>query len=302
MKRRYFLDKISSSTILGLSFPLLGFEKYNPNSKKITIVHTNDVHSHIDPFPPEDPLNPNSGGVIARTKIINEIKKDNPNTLILDAGDIFQGTPYFNLFGGEIELKLMSKMGYNASTLGNHEFDNGLKGLAKSLKYANFSIINSNYNLKNTPIENEIKKYEIHIIDGVKIGIFGLGIELNGLVEKKLYNGVEYLNPLEITQDITDKLKNEYQCDIIICLSHLGFKYQKEEIMCDLMLARKTKNIDLIIGGHTHTFMKKPVEIKNLVGEKVIINQVGCFGINIGKIDFYLSNKIISEMGNSIKV
>ena len=302
MKRRYFLDKISSSTILGLSFPLLGFEKYNPNSKKITIVHTNDVHSHIDPFPPEDPLNPNSGGVIARTKIINEIKKDNPNTLILDAGDIFQGTPYFNFFGGEIELKLMSKMGYNASTLGNHEFDNGLKGLAKSLKYANFSIINSNYNLKNTPIENEIKKYEIHIIDGVKIGIFGLGIELNGLVEKKLYNGVEYLNPLEITQDITDKLKNEYQCDIIICLSHLGFKYQKEEIMCDLMLARKTKNIDLIIGGHTHTFMKKPVEIKKLVGEKVIINQVGCFGINIGKIDFYLSNKIISEMGNSIKV
>ena len=302
MKRRYFLDKISSSTILGLSFPLLGFEKYNPNSKKITIVHTNDVHSHIDPFPPEDPLNPNSGGVIARTKIINEIKKDNPNTLILDAGDIFQGTPYFNFFGGEIELKLMSKMGYNASTLGNHEFDNGLKGLAKSLKYANFSIINSNYNLKNTPIENEIKKYEIHIIDGVIIGIFGLVIELNGLVEKELYNGVEYLNPLEITQDITDKLKNEYQCDIIICLSHLGFKYQKEEIMCDLMLARKTKNIDLIIGGHTHTFMKKPVEIKNLVGEKVIINQVGCFGINIGKIDFYLSNKIISEMGNSIKV
>ena len=143
MKRRYFLDKISSSTILGISFPLLGFEKYNPNSKKITIVHTNDVHSHIDPFPPEDPLNPNSGGVIARTKIINEIKKDNPNTLILDAGDIFQGTPYFNFFGGEIELKLMSKMGYNASTLGNHEFDNGLKGLAKSLKYANFSIINS---------------------------------------------------------------------------------------------------------------------------------------------------------------
>ena len=302
MKRRYFLDKISSSTILGLSFPLLGFEKYNPNSKKITIVHTNDVHSHIDPFPPEDPLNPNSGGVIARAKIINEIKKDNPNTLILDAGDIFQGTPYFNFFGGEIELKLMSKMGYNASTLGNHEFDNGLKGLAKSLKYANFSIINSNYNLKNTPIENEIKKYEIHIIDGVKIGVFGLGIELNGLVEKRLYNGVEYLNPLEITHDITDKLKNEYQCDIIICLSHLGFKYQKEEIMCDLILAKKTKNIDLIIGGHTHTFMKKPVEIKNLVGEKVIINQVGCFGINIGKIDFYLSNKIISEMGNSIKV
>ena len=302
MNRRYFLDKITSSTILGLSFPLLGFEKYNPNSKKITIVHTNDVHSHIDPFPPEDPLNPNCGGVIARAKIINKIKKNNPNTLVLDAGDIFQGTPYFNFFGGEIELKLMSKMGYNASTLGNHEFDNGLKGLARSLKHANFSIINSNYNLKNTPVENKIKKYEIHIIDGVKIGIFGLGIELNGLVEKRLYNGVEYLNPVEIAQDITDKLKNEYRCDIIICLSHLGFKYQKEEIMCDLILAKRTKNIDLIIGGHTHTFMKKPVEVENLVGEKVMINQVGCFGINIGKIDFYLSNKIIYEMNNSIKV
>ena len=302
MNRRYFLDKIKSTTIMGLSFPILGFDKINFNRKKITILHTNDVHSHIDSFPPDDLLNPNGGGVIARANIINKLKKDNPNTLVLDAGDIFQGTPYYNYFGGEIELKLMSKMGYNASAIGNHEFDNGLKKLSESLKYANFSFINSNYVFKNTPIENKIKKYEIHIIDGVKIGIFGLGIELNGLVEKKLYNGVEYLNPLEITQDITDKLKNEYQCDIIICLSHLGFKYQKEEIICDLILARKTKNIDLIIGGHTHTFMKKPVEIKNLVGEKVIINQVGCFGINIGKIDFYLSNKIISEMGNSIKV
>ena len=303
MNRRYFLDKITSSTVLGLSFPLLGFEKHNFNSKKITILHTNDVHSHIDPFPPEDPLNPNSGGVIARSNIINKIRKDNPNTLLLDAGDIFQGTPYFNFFGGEIELKLMSKMGYNASTLGNHEFDNGIKELSKSLKHANFSIINSNYDLKNTSIENKIKKYEIYIIDGVKIGVFGLGIELNGLVEKKLYSGVKYLDPIEITHDITNKLKNQYQCDIIICLSHLGFKYdKKEEMMCDILLAKKTKNIDLIIGGHTHTFMKKPVEIMNLLGKQVIINQVGCFGINIGKIDFYLSDKIISEKSNSIKI
>ena len=302
MNRRYFLDKITSSTILGLTIPILGFEKGNLNSKKITILHTNDVHSHIDPFPSNDPLNPYSGGVIARAKIINEIKKNNPSTLVLDAGDIFQGTPYFNFFGGEIELKLMSKMGYNASTLGNHEFDNGLKELSKSLKHANFSIINSNYNLKNTPIENKIKKYEIHTIDGVKIGVFGLGIELNGLVEKRLFKGVEYIDPVEITLDITNKLKKEHNCDIIICLSHLGFKYQKKEIMSDLVLAKKTKNIDLIIGGHTHTFLKKPVEIKKLVGNKVIINQVGCFGINIGKIDFFLKDKIISEKSDSIKI
>ena len=303
MNRRYFLDKITSSTILGLTFPLLGFEKNNLNSKKITILHTNDVHSHIDPFPANDPLNPNGGGVIARSKIINEIKKDNPNTLVLDAGDVFQGTPYFNFFGGEIELKLMSKMGYNASTLGNHEFDNGLKKLSESLKYANFSFLNSNYNLKNTPLENKIKKYEIYVIDGIRIGVFGLGIELNGLVEKKLYNGVRYLDPIEITNDITNKLKNEHQCDIIICLSHLGFKYDnKKEAMCDLILAKKTKNIDLIIGGHTHTFMTKPLEVNNLKGKRVIINQVGCFGINIGKIDFYLSKKTISKKTNAIKV
>jgi 5'-nucleotidase len=251
MNRRYFLDKIKSTTIIGLSFPILGFYDESFIRKKITILHTNDVHSHIDSFPSDDPLNPNGGGVIARANIINKIKKDNPNTLVLDAGDIFQGTPYYNYFGGEIELKLMSKMGYNACTIGNHEFDNGLKKLSESLKYANFSFINSNYVFKNTPIENKIKKYEIHIIDGIKIGIFGLGIELKGLVEKKLFDGVKYLDPIEITNDITNKLKNEFKCDLIICLSHLGFSYNKKDIISDLILAKKTKNIDLIIGGHT---------------------------------------------------
>ena len=303
MKRRYFLEKITSSTIFGLSIPFLSFDNINFHSKKITILHTNDVHSHIDPFPSNDPLNPNGGGVIARAKIINKFRKENPNTLMFDAGDIFQGTPYFNFFGGEIELKLMSKLGYNASTLGNHEFDNGIKKLSESLKYANFSFINSNYNLKNTPLENKVKKYEIYNIDEIKVGVFGLGIALNGLVEKNLYNGLEYLDPIEITNDITYELKKDHKCDIVICLSHLGFKYdQRKEKMCDLILAKKTKNIDLIIGGHTHTFMKKPVEVTNLVGEKVLINQVGCFGINIGKIDFYLSNENISRKTDSIKV
>ena len=303
MKRRYFLEKITSSTIFGLSIPFLSFDNINFHSKKITILHTNDVHSHIDPFPSNDPLNPNGGGVIARAKIINKFRKENPNTLMFDAGDIFQGTPYFNFFGGEIELKLMSKLGYNASTLGNHEFDNGIKKLSESLKHANFSFVNSNYNLKNTPLENKVKKYEIYTIDEIKVGVFGLGIALNGLVEKNLYNGLEYLDPIEITNDITYELKKDHKCDIVICLSHLGFKYdQRKEEMCDLILAKKTKNIDLIIGGHTHTFMKKPVEVTNLVGEKVLINQVGCFGINIGKIDFYLSNENMSRKTDSIKV
>ena len=304
MKRRHFLKKIKFSSIYGLTLPYFINDDYFDNGlKKITILHTNDVHSHIDPFPKNDPLNPNGGGVIARANLINLIKKDNPHTLVLDAGDVFQGTPYFNFFGGELELKLMSKMGYNASTLGNHEFDNGMEKLSKVLKHANFSFLNSNYTLKNTPLENKIKSHEIFNINGIKIGVFGLGIELEGLVEKKLYKGVKYLNPIEISKDISDDLKYNHNCDLIICLSHLGFSYSKDKnIMCDLILAEQTKNIDLIIGGHTHTFLDEPVKVKNLENKDVIINQVGCFGINLGKIDFYFSENNKHQEGMSINV
>ena len=303
MKRRNFLKHIKTSTICGLTLPLTGLTSSSNKFKKITILHTNDVHSHIDPFPENDPINPNSGGVVARSNLINFIKKGNPNTLVLDAGDVFQGTPYFNFFEGEVELKLMSKMGYNASTLGNHEFDNGIEKLAKSLKHANFSFLNSNYTFKNTALENKISKYKIFNVDGIKIGVFGLGIELNGLVEKKLYTGINYLDPVEISVDITNELKFNHNCDLIICLSHLGFSYSKDKnIMCDLVLAKKTRNIDLIIGGHTHTFLEKPVQIKNLDDKNVLINQVGCFGINLGKIDFYFSDEKIKESSDNIKV
>jgi len=304
MKRRHFLKKIKFSSIYGLTLPYFINDDYFDNDlKKITILHTNDVHSHIDPFPKNDPLNPSGGGVIARANLINLIKKDNPNTLVLDAGDVFQGTPYFNFFGGELELKLMSKMGYNASTLGNHEFDNGTEKLSKVLKHANFSFLNSNYTLKNTPLENKIKSHEIFNINGIKIGVFGLGIELEGLVEKKLYKGIKYLNPIEISKDVSDDLKYNHNCDLIICLSHLGFSYSKDKnIMCDLILAKQTKNIDLIIGGHTHTFLDEPVKVKNLENKDVIINQVGCFGINLGKIDFYFSENNKHQEGVSINV
>ena len=304
MKRRHFLKKIKFSSIYGLTLPYFINDDYFDNGlKKITILHTNDVHSHIDPFPKNDPLNPSGGGVIARANLINLVKKDNPHTLVLDAGDVFQGTPYFNFFGGELELKLMSKMGYNASTLGNHEFDNGMEKLSKVLKHANFSFLNSNYTLKNTPLENKIKSHEIFNINGIKIGVFGLGIELEGLVEKKLYKGVKYLNPIEISKDISDDLKYNHNCDLIICLSHLGFSYSKDKnIMCDLILAKQTKNIDLIIGGHTHTFLDEPVKVKNLENKDVIINQVGCFGINLGKIDFYFSKNNKHQEGMSINI
>jgi len=304
MKRRDFIkNTAASSALLGLSgFSLTSFD--TNNLKHITILHTNDVHSYIDPFPADHPKNPNMGGVARRASIIETIRKENHNTLLVDAGDIFQGTPYFNYYGGELEFKLMSMMKYDFATIGNHDFDNGIDGLFAQLPHAKFEFLSANYDFKNTVLDGHVKPYKTKIIDGIKIGVFGLGVELDGLVDKKNYKETVYNNPIEIATDISNKLKNDEKCDLIICLSHLGFKYKDEpEKVSDLVLAKKTKNIDLIIGGHTHTFLDKPVIEKNLEDKEVLINQVGCYGVNIGRIDFYLTNdkKLISK-GTSINV
>ena len=291
MKRRRFIKNSIYGSLAGsLILNSLSCEK--KNFKKITILHTNDVHSHIEPFPKDHSKFPNMGGFERRSTLINNIRLKNPNTLLLDAGDVFQGTPYFNFYGGELEFKLMSMLKYDAMTIGNHDFDNGIDGLNSQLPKASFDIISSNYDFSNTILENKIKRTKTYILDEVKIGVFGLGIELKGLVSDELYKETKYLDPVEISNDITNYLKNEEKCDLIICLSHLGFKYKKNKIS-DFILAQKTKDIDLIIGGHTHTFMDKPTITKNKIGNDVIINQVGCFGVYLGKIDFYLdTNKI----------
>ena len=291
MKRRDFIQKTAaSSALLGLTgMSLSSFS--SPDTKKITILHTNDVHSHIDPFPVDHPKNPNMGGAARRAAIIENIRKEEKNILLLDAGDIFQGTPYFNYYGGELEFKLMSMMQYDLATMGNHDFDNGIDGFYAQLPHAKFDFVSANYDFKNTILHDIVKPYKIFIKDGIKIGIFGLGIQLDGLVDKKAYKETVYNNPIEVAQDITKILKDEQKCDLVICLSHLGFKYKGDpEKPSDIMLANKTKNIDLIIGGHTHTFLDKPVIEKNSEGKEVLINQVGCFGVNLGRIDFYLSN------------
>jgi 5'-nucleotidase len=291
MKRRDFIQKTAaSSALLGLTgISLSSFS--TPDTKKITILHTNDVHSHIEPFPIDHPKNPNMGGAARRAAIIENIRKEEKNVLLLDAGDIFQGTPYFNYYGGELEFKLMSMMQYDLATMGNHDFDNGIDGFYAQLPHAKFDFVSANYDFKNTILHDIVKPYKIFIKDGIKIGIFGLGIQLDGLVDKKAYKETVYNNPIEVAQDMTKILKDEQKCDLVICLSHLGFKYKGDpEKPSDIMLANKTKNIDLIIGGHTHTFLDKPVIEKNSEGKKVLINQVGCFGVNLGRIDFYLSN------------
>ena len=291
MKRRDFIQKTAaSSALLGLSgVSLSSFSTID--TKKITILHTNDTHSHIDPFPADHPKNPNMGGAARRAAIIESIRKEEKNVLLLDAGDIFQGTPYFNYYGGELEFKLMSMMQYDVATMGNHDFDNGIDGFYAQLPHAKFDFVSANYDFKNTVLNDIVKPYKIIFKDGIKIGIFGLGVQLDGLVDKKLYKETVYNNPIEVAQDMTRILKEEKKCDLVICLSHLGFKYKDEpEKPSDVILAQKTKNIDLIIGGHTHTFLDKPVIEKNSEGKEVLINQVGCFGVNLGRIDFYLSN------------
>ncbi|NLP58207.1 bifunctional UDP-sugar hydrolase/5'-nucleotidase [Lutibacter sp. B1] len=288
MKRRNFIQKSTAVTAfltLG-GFSLQSFAE--KSTKHITILHTNDVHSHIEPFPINDSRYPNQGGVARRATLVESIRKENPNTLLLDAGDIFQGTPYFNFYGGELEFKLMSMLNYDAATIGNHDFDNSIDGLYAQLPHAKFDFLSANYNFKNTVLDTHVKPYKVFVKEGIKIGVFGLGIELKGLVDPKMYKETKYLDPIEIAQDITQTLKVDEDCDLIICLSHLGYNYKQEhQKIGDLTLASKTKDIDLIIGGHTHTFLPKPTVTKNIVGENVLVNQVGCYGINLGRIDFY---------------
>lgn len=303
MKRRDFITKTAGAGLLaGVgSFGLLSFSA-EEKRKHITILHTNDVHSHIEPFPADHAEYPNLGGVARRYSLIQSIRQENPNTLLLDAGDIFQGTPYFNFYGGELEFKLMSKMGYDAATIGNHDFDNGIDGLLAQIPHADFNFVIANYDFSNTILEGQTRPYRVFVRDDVRIGVFGLGIELEGLVGKKLYKETVYLDPVEVAQEVVTKLKNDEKCDLVICLSHLGYRYNGDKIS-DIKLASLTKDIDLIIGGHTHTFLPEPTITKNLAGKDVIVNQVGWAGVKLGRIDFFLDNSGRAEgRGTSISV
>ncbi|UMB53897.1 metallophosphatase [Lutibacter sp. A64] len=291
MKRRNFIQQSTAATAF-LTLGGLSLQSFSKNTEKhITILHTNDTHSHIEPFQSDHHKFPNQGGVARRATLIENIRKENPNTLLLDAGDIFQGTPFFNFYGGELEFKLMSMLKYDAATIGNHDFDNSIDGLLAQLPNAKFDFLSANYDFKNTVLDGFVKPYKTFIKDGIKIGVFGLGVELEGLVDPRMYKETKYIDPIEIAQDMSRILKEEQHCDLVICLSHLGYFYKSNpEKVSDLVLASKTKDIDLIIGGHTHTFLPKPTITKNSIGENVLVNQVGCYGINVGRVDFYFDS------------
>lgn len=258
---------------------------------KITILHTNDVHSRIEPFPLNDPKYPGMGGAAIRAEIINRIRTKEKHVLLLDAGDIFQGTPYFNIYGGELEMKLMSQMGYDAATIGNHDFDNGIDGLFKQLPHANFPLINCNYDFLGTVMEGKTVPYQTFEKGGVKIGVLGVGVELEGLVEKRLYGETVYLDPIQKVNETATILKTKEDCDLVICLSHLGYEYKSRKIS-DKILAKESENVDLIIGGHTHTLLSEPTVTLNKKGKEVLINQVGWAGVRLGRIDFFFKRKM----------
>ncbi len=300
MKRREFIQgTVASTVVLSAGGLLSGFTP--APTKHLTVLHTNDVHSYIDPFPADHPRNPNMGGVARRAAIIDAVRKENPNVLLLDAGDIFQGTPYFNYYGGELEFKLMSMLGYDVATMGNHDFDNGIDGFYAQLPNAEFGFVSANYDFSKTVLDGIVKPYKILNKGGIKIGVFGLGIELAGLVDKKHYKETVYNDPVAVAQDISRILRHEKKCDLVICLSHLGYEYAGDKIS-DLKLASLTKDIDLIIGGHTHTFLDKPTIAKNIDGKDVLVNQVGCYGINLGRIDIHFDSAAKISDGRTIIV
>ena len=296
MKRRQFVKNLLLATA-AMSAPHIWIKRSSAEEDlfKLTLLQTNDTHSRIDPFPMDGGRNQGLGGIARRASLIKEIRRQNPNTLLVDGGDTLQGTPYFNLYGGQIEFETMTKCGYDASTLGNHEFDNGVDALANVLQYAKFDMVNCNYALDGSPLKSIIKQYTLKQVGPIKVGITGVGIDFVDLVAEKNHEGVSYLPPFERVQATVNHLRNQQGCDLIVVLSHLGYKYSDESTPSDIQLAQRVNGIDWIVGGHTHTFMDKPLLIKSIDGYPTNILQVGWAGINLGKTDFYFrDNQLVS--------
>ena len=283
----------------GIYLPSLG----NTATETITLLHTNDTHSRIDPFPANDPKYAGLGGVARRKELIDSIRNQHEHVLLLDSGDMFQGTPYFNLFGGEIELKAMSAMGYDAGTLGNHDFDNGTVGLAQQLHHATFPLLNANYGLENTPLANRISPYRIFEKGRISVGVYGIGIDLQGLVDTEQTPFLVYNDPLQAAIRTSEHLRKKEKCDLIVCLSHLGFRYEDDKIS-DIRIAESEADIDIILGGHTHTFMDSPHIVKNKTGKNILILHSGFAGIRMGKIDITLELKSrkIRHYSSTVKI
>jgi 5'-nucleotidase len=283
LNRRTFIKSIALGSIGLYTLPSYALKKRN--IEKLLILHTNDLHCRVEPFSVTDPKYPNQGGMTRVAAYVKKMRESDPELLLFDSGDFSQGTPFFNFYKDEVILKLMSEMGYNASTIGNHEFDNGVDELAKGLAFARFPIVSSNYDFSETPMKGKVKKNLILERKGIKIGVYGLGVELSGLVDKGKSGNTRYLDPLQIALEQEEHLRMDEKCDLVICLSHLGYEYANEKIS-DIRLANQTHFTDLILGGHSHTFLEKPVSYSNADNKPVIINQAGWAALMLGQLEF----------------
>ena len=297
MKRRKFIQQTSLLAGAALVAPTLMSAKKDA-STKLVILHTNDTHSNIEPFSSAHPKFPNLGGVAKRATLINQIRSEEANVLLLDAGDIFQGTPYFNKYKGVLEMKVMNEMKYDVVTLGNHDFDIGISGYVQAKKHAAFKVVNCNYQLDKTALKELVTPHTVIKRGGLKIGIVGVGIDLNGLIASEVAQQIPYLDPIDAVQKEVTLLRSK-GCDYIICLSHLGFDYPNENKVSDKVLAQNTTGIDLIIGGHSHTFLGSAIAVKNKSGENTLINQVGYAGLFLGRIDVTFQKGIKSETSSA---
>lgn len=272
--------QISFLLCLALNF---AFSLFAQDTKGLILLQTSDVHSRIEPVNQKGDRNYDEGGFVRRATFLDQFRKEHKNVLLFDCGDISQGTPYYNMFQGEVEVKLMNEMCYDAMTIGNHEFDFGLDNMARLFKMANFPVVCANYNLDATPLKDIVKPYVILERYGLKIGVFGLGARPEGLIQANKCEGVVYENPIEVSNEIAALLKKK-GCDVVVCLSHLG-------IQMDERLVAKTRNIDVILGGHSHTFMKGPKIYLNMDGKEIPIMHSGKSGVRVGRLDLTLKRK-----------
>ena len=296
INRRTFLTTSAAFGVTLAGFPreLL---KASAAGTVITILHTNDTHSQIDPLPAND-ANAGKGGVARRATVVKRVRKENPNTLLVDAGDVLQGTPYFNFYKGEVEYKAMSAIGYDVGTLGNHEFDNGVEALAKALTFANFDIVSANYDVKGTVLEQRVKRYVVKTLAGIRVGLFGLGVSPVALITPDNFKGVTYIDPVVAARDVVKILREQERCALVVCMSHLG--YNADAKSGDSFVASQVDGIDFIASGHTHTFMKEPVTQTQPCGAKTTIFQVGKSGIYVGRVDFTFRNGKLA--GTAVRV
>lgn len=280
ISRKEFL-KQSAILAAGSALPLWMGGVQNPG---LTILYTNDTHARLDPFPANAVEFAGLGGIAQRAALVNKIRAEVNHVLLLDAGDVFQGTSWFDVYGGKVDLKLMTEMQYDAMAVGNHEFDRGLDGFADAAKNAGFPILASNYQVRNTPLNPFVSRLLVKEFSGFRVGIFGLGIELDGVVSPQLYGDVQHRNAEVWARGMANSLRNVHKCDYVICLSHLGYYYHDDRVD-DVGIAQRVAGIDLIIGGHTHTFLDNPVSVTNPEGKTTLITQMGHGGVRLGRID-----------------